>query len=55
MLIARCRLKLGRLFLLAGMKIVPANAARLARFMLLYYVPGALTDAEKAEVEEACR
>ncbi len=48
----RLRLKLGTVLIKTGMRVVPPSAARLARMILLYHVPGGLDAKEKAEIEE---
>lgn len=52
-MIADLRVFLGSLLIRTGMAIVPAEARDLARGMIMYHVPGALTEAEKAKIRSA--
>lgn len=49
------RVFLGCLLIRFGMAIVPAAERQLARKIMLYHVPGVLSDDEKADVREAKR
>jgi hypothetical protein len=44
---------IGKFFILLGMAIVPAEVRRMFVKMVMYHVPGGLTEAEKAEVRAA--
>lgn len=45
------RVWLGIAFMKIGMAILPARVRRLTANMIMYHVPGALTEPEKAEIE----
>lgn len=47
------RVLIGSLLIRAGMAIIPRDTRELVRGIMLYHVPGALTEAEKAEVRAA--
>lgn len=47
------RYVVGKFLILAGIRILPNGVRDMVRKMLLYNVPGALTEAERAEVRKA--
>jgi hypothetical protein len=47
------RLWFGCLLVKLGMWVIPVDAKEMARKILLYHVPGALTESEKAHVRAA--
>jgi hypothetical protein len=47
------RVFISRVLITAGIMILPSEVRKLVRGVLLYHVPGALTESEKAEVREA--
>lgn len=47
------RVLLGSLLIRAGMAILPKEVRRLVCNVLLYHVPGGISEAEKAEVRRA--
>lgn len=47
------RVFIGAALIRAGMAIIPKDTRDLVRGILLYHVPGALTEAEKAEIRTA--
>jgi hypothetical protein len=49
------RLFIGALLVRLGMRIIPRDAKEMARKIMLYHVPGVLTEDEKAEVRAAKR
>lgn len=44
---------IGKILIKAGMAILPADVRRLVRNVIMYHVPGALSENEKAEVRAA--
>jgi len=46
---------IGTLLIKIGVQILPKEVRNLVRGILLYHVPGALTEAEKADVRAAKR
>jgi len=49
------RAKIGCLLIAWGMRIMPDNVRHMVRGILMYHVPGALTEDEKREVRAAKR
>lgn len=49
----RVRVFLGTLLIKSGMAIIPRDVRDLVRGVLMYHVPGALTESEKARVRAA--
>lgn len=47
------RYVIGKFLIIAGLRIMPKDVSRMVRMLLLYNVPGALTETEKAEVRRA--
>lgn len=47
------RVLIARGFIAFGMMLLPADVRKLVRGMMLFHVPGALTDAERTEVVSA--
>lgn len=47
------RLWIGKLLLKAGMAVIPADVREMVIKIVMYHVPGALTEDEKAEVRAA--
>lgn len=47
------RVTIARILIVAGILVLPRSVRKMVRDILLYHVPGALTDAEKADVRAA--
>lgn len=47
------RMFLGKALIKIGVAILPCDVRKMVRDILLYHVPGALTETEKAEVRAA--
>jgi hypothetical protein len=47
------RLVVGTVLIKAGFALIPAEVKDMVRGMILYHVPGAMTEAEKADVRAA--
>jgi hypothetical protein len=49
------RTMIATLLIKAGMAILPKDVYEVVRWILLYHVPGALTESEKVAVDELAR
>lgn len=49
-MISAIRYRIGKAMVIVGLKVMPAGTRTMLRMILLYHVPGALTEEEKCAV-----